>query len=210
MPTSLVPTQDHWLAWADYKQRYTALVFGGLQNALAVVEEGARESRFPDPDAANEEAGHILGLALVAAQNYMGEVEQIARDVRRTNPSLPKFKLIDLARKCGRIVPGTDVTDMEAVWHLANFWKHGDVWDPNWDVEARHNDSRPTIEALRKLGLDHDRYHRILLGIEKALQVDWWDCLKPLLARVSEWRLDALRACHCLVEGTTRDSKRLR
>jgi hypothetical protein len=201
MPKLIDPMRNHWLVAMGYKHRYTRLVFDGLEVALQAVEKDYEQSRDPDPCDSNEEAAHILGLGLVAVQNYMGEVALIARDMRKTNPSLPKIALLDLARMCGNPIPKTAIKDMEAIWHLANMWKHADEWDSDWNEEAKKNDrSKATIGVLTQLRIYRVTEHPVLEGIETALQVDWWKALPPLLARVSEWRLDALRACGCLIE----------
>ena len=93
MPKLIDPMRNHWLVAMGYKHRYTRLVFDGLEVALQAVEKDYEQNRDPDPCDSNEEAAHILGLGLVAVQNYMGEVALIARDMRKTNPFAPQDRL---------------------------------------------------------------------------------------------------------------------
>jgi hypothetical protein len=39
----------------------------------------------------------------------------------------------------------------------------------------------------------------MLEGIERVVQIEWWTSLTPLLARASEWRVQALSGCGCTV-----------
>jgi hypothetical protein len=125
----------HWRAVANFKHGYTALVFDGLDAALKAIQEDYKE--WPDPaDFINEASDHVIGLGLVAAQNYLSEVPLIVRESHASDESVKPLRIWELLRDYGRPVPGTSLRDMECVSHLANYWKHLDEWDADWSKEA--------------------------------------------------------------------------
>lgn len=182
----------HLLVLGDYKYGYTAHVMSGLDAALRTIRNSFRE--FPDPDFVNEPADHLMGLSFVAIQNYLMEVPLILRDYKG-DPSVTNPPMKDLLRDHGDLVAGTTLRQMEAVWSLANYWKHRDEWDRDWTKQAAtHNLSAATIAVLSQLGILAATDYPMLEGADR-LGVEWWTTLTPLLEMASVWRTRALFAC---------------
>jgi len=107
----------------------------------------------------------------------------------------------DLLHDFGSHVPGTTLRDMEAIWHFANYWKHCDEWDRDWVKEAASKpnssgrDHRHSSSARVQRGDQPPDARRHREGRPDRVV----DVLTPLLARASEWRVQALSGCGCTV-----------
>jgi len=163
----------------------TASVVSALDTKLDDLD-ASFDPDVDDPDPYLEDEEHALGLGLVAIQRYLRSTRETLRETQEAR-SLVAPTMNGILREFGAVVADAgDLREMHAVWHLANFWKHQDEWDRDWEVEAAANRrSAVTIEGLARLGIDRRTEYPCVHGVERLTS----GCrLQPLLDRAVAWR----------------------
>lgn len=135
----------------------------------------------PDPQFAkacnlDDVAEHLIGVVLVAAQNYI--VTSAALQ------GVTKFEALDVGpvHRSGRRV-------VELVNHCANFWKHADEWD--WDRPDKRRQA--ILDAFDDLSLPETSMPLVYL-VSQICDSNEGD-LAPLCRVLSDWRI-ALEETH--------------
>ena len=189
---ALMRVMSHWRQLGDFRHATTARVLNALEDSFRALHVEFNE--HGDPDLANEDADHLMGIGLVTIQLYLGEVALILRDLHEHDAAIPPKTTPELVREYGETVAGTTLRDMECVWHLANFFKHRDEWDGDWDEQAKRRQSLPAIAALRQLGITEATENPFLAGASR-IGADY--SVEPLLARAVRWREACFVGCGC-------------
>jgi hypothetical protein len=181
----------HWRLLTDWHVGVTSSVISLLDAQVAALEE-TFDNRVHDPDDFLDDTEHVLGLGLVALQQYLRATRETIRIVLASH-SLDAPSMTVLLRSFGDVVAGTgDLRELHAVWHLANFWKHRDEWDDDWTAEAARNRlSAVSIQGLAGLGIENRMEYPCVRGVER---LSGSARLEPLLDRAIIWREACLAA----------------
>ncbi len=154
----------------DFRYSSTWDVIRGLDQAFA------NRDRRADGMEQLETAETIIGIGYIALQTYitgaiadLGAVFQISQKPHELRAMAPTL---------GR----TGATVIEAVWSLANYFKHHEEW-PDWNAEGSR---RSTIETLTRLHIAEDTEFPCI-ELMKIVEPDHWRLL-PLLESGSRWR----------------------
>ena len=181
----------HWRLLTDWHVGVTSSVVSLLDREVAALEESF-DRRVHDPDDFLEDTEHLLGLGLVAIQQYLRATRETIRVVL-TSESIEAPSMTGLLRGFGDVVAGTtDLREVHAVWHLANYWKHHDEWHDDWAVEgATSRLSAVTVHGLASLGIDNRTEYPCVSGVKRLVRSAR---LEPLLERAISWREACLTA----------------
>jgi hypothetical protein len=126
----------------------------------ALPKESNDESEIAWGETVTEEGcaliEELLGVGFVVVQTYLTTVKSAAKKLsdlhkreRGTNLSFVRNG-IDLLRQQNPKVAGTGYFEIEVLNAIANYWKHREEWDPNWDtLEGK---SKMTADRIRTLG----------------------------------------------------------
>jgi hypothetical protein len=156
------------------------------QDYLAgIAEDDFREIAAEDELAYTED---LLGVAFVAAQ---AELTAVRTAIQRVLPSTSDSYA--LFRRASATVPSTTFTYVQAINHIANYWKHHDEWPvkmvPQGDFEALDWDEKKetrTIREVRALGMARGASDNIQTALNTLGIADAAD-LSQLRAWISEW-----------------------
>ena len=192
LPRSIVAREHErmtsWRLLNDFNFNVTASLVAVLDTKLDELETALEPESVLVEDLL-EECDHVLGLGLVALQSYLSDTHLTVRDVTRGGGRTVGPKMRALRQGVGDLVAGTAldtaVREVDAMWHLANFWKHRDDWDYDWSIEAKNPRSGDTILGLKALGIGAATAFPIRAGVERIAGAAR---LKPLLDRATSWR----------------------
>jgi|GEM_PF-5348893 len=122
-----------------------------------------------------ETAETILGIGYITLQTYIAGAIADLKAVFPFCQKPPELMAMSL------MLGNTQTTVIEAVWCLANYFKHHDEW-PDWKAKG----PRRTIETLNRLGINEETEFPCI-ELMKVLASDQWRFL-PLMQSCSDWR----------------------
>ena len=180
----------HWRLLSEWPLGVTRSVVDALDAQLDALDAGF-DPTTDDSDFFLEEVEHALGLGLVAIQRYLRATRETIREVQESR-ALVAPSMSHVLQHFGEMVANTsDLREMHAVWHLANFWKHQDEWNDDWAQEAAASrQSAVTINGLGQLGIERVGLERrteypCVHGVGRLTEIER---LGPLLERAVAWR----------------------
>ncbi len=157
----------------DFRYSWIQEVLRGLDHAIE------SRDRFDGMD--QMETGEaILGIGFIALQAYIAGTVSDLKEIFS-----PTEKPHDL-RAMSPLVGSTCVPLVEAIWAVANYYKHHDEW-PDWQPKGPR---APTIDTLKNLGVDESTEFPCIEIIKLLLSPHWH--LLPLMEAVSAWREELL------------------
>lgn len=138
---------------------------GAYEDVLIALSAGVRKvaqriDRAPEDDdlyiaEETQVIENMLGTAYVVCQSEITAVVQAALKVADDAPTVPIFhgaKPAERESSVRSLGPqfGVGLSKVEVLWHLGNYFKHRDEWDPvTWD-----GGNRFTLDAIKAAGLE--------------------------------------------------------
>jgi hypothetical protein len=155
--------------------------YSWTRETLEALDRGMEKLSSQHDDGLNllEHAEDLVGLGFVALQGYVSSTQTTLRTVF---PPLDISNKRIRAKNCQPCQRAAGVTQIEAIWATANYYKHHDEW-PNWKPEGQR---RPTIVTLGKLGISETTEFPCVDSM-KLLHGDWAP-LVSILDVASAWR----------------------
>lgn len=161
----------HWRR-CDYRIESLSLTIKGLEKSILELDKKLEEIEWYDGIWFLEEVEPIIGLSLIALQNYINS--SIYDRFETLQNQHKKYKL-------GKLVNETERTEIELIIGLANYFKHRD--DEN---DLRKGTSRVLLDCGLKINKDTDITESpIIKGLE--LLTEKWG-LSDLIIIAEYWR----------------------
>lgn len=173
----------------DFSLPWIRDIFRGLKTAVEDISNRLEEVDWFDGVWANEHLEEVLGVVGTLSQTYINRTWADLGKMGMSRSSDLKWRLMhDHARK---LKAHPEVSAVELLYHLANYWKHRDNW-PNWCPECNR---KRTILALGSVDITEETEFRCVRGMEKinpsvdCLFDDVLDVLKSWRKSVVEYHL---------------------
>ena len=134
-----------------------------------------------------------IGLVLILSQTYITRVIGIINNFQQDLKSLNCEKEINfenkknLMAKCSPKYKNTKFTYIEAIDHLANYFKHHDDWSEN----KSNAPSKRTKQAVIEMGLNIDQslwLSRNLSNAIKGLEITKLSDLPKMMSIIDNWK----------------------
>lgn len=146
----------------------TAIDAGVADCAVRVVELEARSDESADAqlDDQLQVVETLVGCAFVLCQTHITlVVSHILRRRKRIDPGVaPKAIKTELLKLGSCIEQVRGITHIQAIDALANYFKHRDEWNTNW--EKLSGGSAVTRDLVRKIGLEQCSSGNLRTGAE--------------------------------------------
>ncbi|HEX2996536.1 MAG TPA: hypothetical protein VHP14_17045 [Anaerolineales bacterium] len=167
------------------------------------------------------EVEELLGIAFVAAQPFINRIKKDFCSLNRIckedyGRELDYFasggKAVDLP-KWGEAAPGRDVSLVEAIYAVGNFWKHSDEWphcgektDEHttqvWDRANMTRQQKATFDVVTVLGIRRGSTENLRHGA-KAIGIEKYTDLSLMRKALKAWAQDVYTAAARELESLT-------
>lgn len=167
----------------DWRYQATKKVIDALSTSLKEIQ--VQTLPF-DVDDALEQIERLLGIAFITVQTYItGTVSDINKNFEISPDVFLTLKDYNVVKECSNFIVGTEITEMELCYAVANYFKHHEGWH-SWNL-SENKRGKETIKSLEKAGITKaDEYPcrkaTKVLGISDSLD------LQPLLSIIVDWR----------------------
>ncbi|UTZ44199.1 hypothetical protein [Vibrio campbellii] len=144
-----------------------------------------------------EEIGNTIGNAFTLAQVPISQAVSIFIKLRESCNDINRYpsKKASILRYRSEINETNDLTKIEIIDVVANYYKHRHEWPDDWDETKAKGVQKSTIQMAKKMGMTNSdmtanmKYALSLLGIHNK-------DLTELCRIVDEWREDLAKAFH--------------
>lgn len=165
----------------DFSLSWISDVLRGLGQAAVDLQERERDTDWFDGLSMAEHLEEILGVAAVLAQTYVNRTWADLGKFSTSRPPDLKWQLMHShARKLDNC---PDVSVIELLYHLANYWKHSDDWT-DWNPVGRR---KHTVLALKSVGIHEDTELPCVTGMEQISR-SLLNLFDDLLDALGSWR----------------------
>ena len=135
----------------------------------------------------------LIGTALIVYQMYITKiVSKVIKSnnyyqtkMPRKNIKLISTKKSDIMRYGNDLIPETNITKIEAINALANYFKHHSEWKVDWSHPTKR--SKETMKMLRELGATPCSTGNLRRGIEK-IGIEEYDQIVSIIEILNKWR----------------------
>jgi hypothetical protein len=171
------------------------LAIKSLIKSCDEIDESDPEAYQVILDDCNEEVDQLLGIAFVATQ---GVITGVRSAVARLSDSCNRHLGLKLSfttdkRSLYRFAPDVreGITEIEAIDAVANYWKHNEEWEVEWDdgglARWKHSgQNKRTIEIVKCLGVQPLATRNLGVAAENLGVKQQYD-LSPLRIKVTSW-----------------------
>lgn len=163
----------------DWREPWTLRALDALDEGLAKVQQ-----QWSDDFDVLPHAEGLAGLGCVLIQTY---VAGTIADLGRVFGSCPNASEL---RRAESPVLNQHLTQIDALWATANYFKHHDDW-PDWEPVSSRRD---TVMALQQMGISEDTSFPCV-EIMRLVVGDSWQ-LRSLLDIARQWRLGWFARLH--------------
>lgn len=173
----------NYLLEFDFSKSWITTILKGLREVGERIQQKADDEEMPDGLEMLEHCEELFGVVCVVSQTYMSRTwSQILRANKRLNPSEKKWEAIPMF---GRKIKDLEITNVELVYHLGNYWKHSDEWE-NWNP-TKNDSSFYTINVLSSIGISEQTEFPCVYGFN---ELDWFKnpLFDELEVELFEWR----------------------